>query len=150
MGLLDKIFGSPNQESPGTPPTRSPRTEDAFEKRRIFRSPYEPSTMAQLITAAYDLDVLPEAPIVETVYYSEKTESCIVFTGGNRLTTHWNVIIRLEPEGTGTRGTLYVDRPKSAVNKWLGNVLQIIPNLHMTLASAGTTFENWDSTDIFR
>lgn len=150
MGLLDRIFGSSNQQITGTLPTHSQKTEDAFENRRIFQSPYDPSTIAQLITAAYDLDVLPEAPIIETVYYSEKTENRIVFTGGNRLTTHWNIIIEMEPEGTGTRGTLYVDRPKSAVNKWLGNVLQIIPNLHMALASAGTTFENWDTTDIFR
>ncbi|OAD97744.1 hypothetical protein [Arthrobacter sp. OY3WO11] len=150
MGLLDRIFGSSSQQFPGNPPTRSQKTEDAFEKRRIFRSPYDPSTIAQLITATYDLEVLPEAPIIETVYYSEKTENRIVFTGGNRLTTHWNIIMEVEPEGTGTRGTLYVDRPKSDVNKWLGNVIQIIPNLHMTLASAGTTFENWDATDIFR
>lgn len=148
MGLLDRILRSSSQQ-PGTSPTRNQKTESAFEKRRIFRSPYDPSTIAQLITATYDLDVLPEAPIIETVYYSEKTDNRIVFTGGNRLTTHWNIIINLEPEGTGTKGTIYVDRPKSAVSKWVGNVLQIIPNLHMTLASAGTTFQNWDATDVF-
>lgn len=150
MGILDKIFGSSSPTRQGTLPARSRTVGDTFEKRRLFRSPYDPATIAQLITTTYDLDVLTEAPIIETVYYSEKTENRIVFTGGNRLTTHWNIIIALEAEGTGTMGTLYVDRPKSAVNKWLGNVLQIIPNLHMALASAGTTFESWDRTDIFR
>ena len=93
------------------------------------------------------IDQVDEQPIMETIYFSEISDSRVRITAGNRLSTLWEIIVDLESSNGGTSGTVYVDR--ADVAKWKGNVLKIIPEMHARLSAAGATFTNWDYMDVF-
>lgn len=89
-----------------------------------FSVVHDPREMLEVILGNLKVkDLREDAPLLETIYFSSVSEESLVITAGNRTITHWNMTVRVQPDGrNGTSGTVTLDRSRNKVLKWKANI----------------------------
>lgn len=130
---------------------RDESPKDSFKSTAFlfsFTAPYDKSTTRQAILESLwslkqyqdesgrpDLTLLDTPPLQATQYLSEVGDDRIILTAGNRINTFWTVTFSIESsQPSVTTGSANLDRVKSKIDRWQGNVLKISLNLPGVLA----------------
>jgi hypothetical protein len=82
--------------------------------------------------------------VLASVYLSELAGRRLVVTAGNVLENYFSFVVELAPDGTGTRGRAYYDRPMSEVKRWYENAVGLASGVQGVLTSASATINDWD------
>nr|WP_042178881.1 hypothetical protein [Kibdelosporangium sp. MJ126-NF4]CEL13485.1 hypothetical protein [Kibdelosporangium sp. MJ126-NF4]CTQ99171.1 hypothetical protein [Kibdelosporangium sp. MJ126-NF4] len=114
-----------------------------------FHAPYEADQVLNVVYAGIRDQLTSAAPEVGTpqvmasIYLSRLSRNGLTVTAGNLAETYFQFVVDLTAADDGTDGHAYFDRPSTAVQRWMGNAIQLHFGLRAALDNASVSIKDW-------
>jgi hypothetical protein len=115
-----------------------------------FSSPHDLDAMLSVVYAGVRDQLSSPAPEVGTpspagsIYLSRYGRDGLTVTAGNTIETFFNFHVDLTPTANGVEGHAYFDRPSSAIQRWMGNAMNLHFGLRLALSNASIPTARWN------
>ncbi|MFI6761750.1 hypothetical protein ACIBF5_21680 [Micromonospora sp. NPDC050417] len=85
-----------------------------------------------------------QAPgIAASIYLSRLDATGLTVTAGNKIETYFQFRVDLRANGNGCKGHVAYDRPRSEINRWMGNAIKLSFGLRSALTECSVQVEDW-------